>query len=160
MARLTAEVWLQVETEFRAAVLGVDELAAKFGVHRNAISRRAKKEGWERVPGELKRQLVAAKLRAQTESVQVGVHAQLDADATHDAAVLNRAARTFDKILTKLEAATLATPDDAILALKALAEANDKAAAGYSKVRRLDDKPPEASDFEASVRKLREAGEL
>ena len=160
MGRLTKDVWLSLETEYRAALVSVDDLATKYGVHRNAINRRATKEGWTRVPAELKRQMVDAKIRAMTEAVgdkcANGLHAQLEVESNHDAAVLNKAARTFEKILAKLNEAVDEVPADAILALKTMAEATDKAQSGYSKVRRLDEKPPEASPFEATVKRLME----
>lgn len=40
--------WEAIETAYRAGVLSVRELAGKYGISHQAISKRAKKDGWER----------------------------------------------------------------------------------------------------------------
>ncbi|KUQ08864.1 hypothetical protein AWI07_12430 [Enterobacter roggenkampii] len=40
--------WEAIESAYRAGVLSVRELAGKYGISHQAISKRAKKEGWER----------------------------------------------------------------------------------------------------------------
>lgn len=40
--------WEAIESAYRAGVLSVRELAGKYGISHQAISKRAKKDGWER----------------------------------------------------------------------------------------------------------------
>lgn len=45
---MTRPDWEAIESAYRAGVLSVRELAGKYGISHQAISKRAKKDGWER----------------------------------------------------------------------------------------------------------------
>jgi hypothetical protein len=156
MPRLSTEDWLAIETAYRAGTATNAELAAKYGCHVSSIKKKAKLGNWIREPAEVKRQLVAAKLAAPSsrESIRDGVARTLDAEADRDARVLARAADTFEKIMRKCDEAADALPPEQVVALKIAGEALHKAHDGYRKARNLDERKPEASDFESVVRKL------
>lgn len=48
MAALTATDWEQIERDYRAGVLSTNAIAARAGVSRQAIHKRAQKRGWQR----------------------------------------------------------------------------------------------------------------
>ena len=48
MARLTEDEWLQAQADYEARSLSFNELSEKYGVDKSAISRRRKKENWEK----------------------------------------------------------------------------------------------------------------
>lgn len=166
MPRLTAEQWLELEIAYRAGTATNEELATKYGCHVSAIKQRAKKGGWIREPAETKRRMVEAKLSApepqtvqgQVPAAQPAVREILEAQADIDAQVLNEAARMFGLAIVKATAMVEASPGPS--SLKDAVTAGRTATQGYKDVRGLNEKPPEESDFESAVRRLREAGEV
>lgn len=46
--KLRIQNWIEIQTLFRSGTLSVEAIAAKYGVSKVAIYKRAKKEGWQR----------------------------------------------------------------------------------------------------------------
>lgn len=60
-AKPAAPDWEAIETDYRAGILSVREIAAARGVSHTAIAKRAKKDGWERD--------LAAKIKAKADAL-------------------------------------------------------------------------------------------
>lgn len=160
--KLSAADWLEAEALFRAGALSNQEIASRFGVSETAIRQRARKAGWLRASADARQQLVEGKLLEQraegadASGLNIGQIAELQ--AADDARVLTEAAELFrDGIRQAREMLPhCGTPDQ----IKKVMDAGQVAAVGYMRVRRLDARPPEASPFEATVKRLAQEGKL
>jgi hypothetical protein len=158
--KLTAAQWLEVEALYRAGAQSNQQIAEAYGVSETAVVKKAKQFGWIRATGAARRQLVEGKLIEQRGEGADGVGLNLDLgalielQAEEDARTLNEAALGFREGIQRARAMLphVETPG----ALKTTQDALHVAAAGYIRVRRLDDRPADRSDFESIVRKINE----
>lgn len=160
MPRLTQAAWVEAETLYRSGTMTLGALAERFGCHESAIKRRAKQLGWVREPAETKRRLVEAKLTVDPAVVNQKLRDVLDTEANRDVRVLQEAADLFEKIIRDCASACDLLPVEAVGPREVIAKTAERAHASYRKARGLEDKPSEMSEFEASVIKMRQNGEL
>lgn len=86
--RLPEPDWKAIESAYKGTREPVCSLAKRFGTYDNLIRRRAKKNGWVRVPAEEKRRVVEAALAGVSEGMS-------DVEARHSQA-LEQAADIMD----------------------------------------------------------------
>lgn len=131
--------WDSIEVHYRAGARSLRDIADEFGVNESAIRKRAKKYGWTRNPGALKRERVNARL---AEGAQNGarlsphVDAQWDSEVDADVADMDRGLRVFRQILERLE--TEVETVQGAKDLKVIGEAATIAVNGIRRIRGLD----------------------
>ena len=115
------------------------DIAAEFGTAESSIRKRAKRYGWTRNPGALKRERVNARL---AEGAKNGARLGAEVDEAwarevdQDVADMDRGLRVFRKILERLEA-EIDTVRGAKM-MKVIAEAATVAVMGIRRIRGLD----------------------
>lgn len=129
--------WLGIETEYRGTQTPVLQIAKQHGISEGAIRKRAKKEGWVRDSGQLKRALVESKLAGITNaSTRYEVRTLIEESAEQDAADMRDGllvARTsIKKLLVMVELCE--EPKN----VKIILEANKVAIETIRRVRGLD----------------------
>lgn len=137
--------WIAIETEFRGTATPVLQIAKEHGVTEGAIRARAKKHGWVRDSGKLKRALVGSKLDGVTKSsTNYEVRNLIEEGAERDAQDMRAGLEVSRSCVSRLleMVATADGPRD----IKMIVEANKGAIETIRRIRGLDDAPADPID--------------
>ena len=130
--------WTAIEGLYRAGIRSINGLAKEHGVTEGAIRARAKKHGWVRNPGEVKREIVAAHMAGVTNDVTRDVVRNIEDAARADVADMEGGLRINRNCLINLELASETATDP-----KEIKTIVDGASAAIESIRRIRglDKP-------------------
>lgn len=130
--------WVAIETEYRGTNTPVSQIAKTHGITEGAIRAKAKKQGWVRDNGKLKRSLVASKLDGITpESTNYEVRKLIEEHANQDVVDMQRGVRVARAGMIQAEV-LIGSCEDA-RQLKTLVEANQVCVNTIRKIRGLDE---------------------
>lgn len=145
--------WLGIETEYRGTKTPVLQIAKTYGVTEGAIRARAKKEGWVRDNGKLKRALVDSKLAGITKnSTNYEVRNLIEQGAEQDAADMRDglavARSSIKKLLVLIDGCE--DPKE----IKVVVEANKIAIETIRRIRGLDESVNTGETLESLLEKI------
>lgn len=148
--------WLNIETEYRGTKTPVLQIAKTHGLSEGAIRKRAKKEGWVRDNGQLKRALVESKMAGITnDSTRNEVRTLIEQSADQDATDMNNGLAVARGCLCKLLILTETCEDPK--EIKVILDANKTATDTIRRIRGLDEESEErAGDVVSMSRKTLE----
>jgi len=154
MARID---WLTIETEYRGTTTSINKMALNHGISDGAIRKQAKKNGWIRDSGELRRSLVKDKLDGITrDSTGYAVRTLIEQSAEQDVIDMSDglavARGSIKKLLVMIEICEEAKE------VKIILEANKIAIDTIRRIRGLDAEVEVSTDsWEMHLRSIEDA---
>lgn len=149
--------WLGIETEYRGTTTSVLQIAKTHMISEGAVRARAKREGWVRDNGKLRRSLVVSKMSGITnQATNYDIRNLIEQSANQDAADMNTGLAVARGCLCKL--LVLTETCDEPKQIKVILDANKTATETIRRIRGLDEETDErARDVTTmSVKELEE----
>lgn len=134
--------WLNIETEYRGTTTSVLQIAKAHAISEGAIRARAKREGWVRDNGKLRRSLVASKMAGITnKNTNYDIRNLIEQSADQDATDMNTGLAVARGCLCKLLILTETCEDPK--EIKIILDGNKTATETIRRIRGLDEESDE-----------------